>query len=46
MPFVSESEVREALARNEKIYIGRKTIVTPSARDLGDAHDVFIETGS
>jgi hypothetical protein len=32
-----------ALTRQEKIYIGRKTIVTPSARDLGTEHDVFIE---
>jgi hypothetical protein len=46
VPFVSESDVREALAHNEKIYIGRKTIVTPSARDLGNAHDIFVETGS
>ncbi len=44
--FVSESDVREALARKEKIYIGRKTIVTPSARDLGNAHGIFVETGS
>jgi hypothetical protein len=43
---VSESDVRDALARNEKIYIGRKTILTPSARDLGNAHDIFVETGS
>jgi hypothetical protein len=42
-PFVSENDVRMALTRQEKIYIGRKTIVTPSARDLGAEHDVFIE---
>jgi hypothetical protein len=42
-PFVSESDVRLALARREKIVIGPRTIVTPSARDLGTAHQVFIE---
>ncbi len=42
-PFVSESDVRRALTRQEKIFIGPKTIVTPSARDLGVAHEVFVE---
>ena len=42
--FVSESEVREAMGRGEKIFIGPKTIVTPSARDFASDHDVFVET--
>lgn len=42
--FVSENDVRAALTRNEKIYIGPKTIVTPSARDLGSDHDIFVTT--
>ncbi|HYL46935.1 MAG TPA: aldehyde dehydrogenase family protein, partial [Candidatus Limnocylindrales bacterium] len=42
--FVSESEVREAMGRGEKIFVGPKTIVTPSARDLACDHDVFVET--
>jgi acetaldehyde dehydrogenase (acetylating) len=42
--FVSETDVRTALSRSQKIYIGPKTILTPSARDLGGAHDIFIET--
>jgi len=42
-PFVSESDVRLALTRQEKIFIGPKTIVTPSALDLGVAHEVFVE---
>jgi acetaldehyde dehydrogenase (acetylating) len=42
--FVSESDVRTAMARQEKIYIGPKTIVTPSARDLDAAHEVLVET--
>jgi acetaldehyde dehydrogenase (acetylating) len=42
--FVSETDVRSAITRREKIFIGPKTIVTPSARDLGLAHEVFVET--
>jgi hypothetical protein len=42
--FVSESDVRVAISRGEKILLGRRSIVTPSARDLGSAHDVFVET--
>ena len=42
--FVSESDVRAALSRSEKIYLGPKTIVTPSARDLGSDHDIFVLT--
>ena len=42
--FVSESDVRTAVERAEKIFISPRTIVTPSARDLGNTHDVFIET--
>jgi hypothetical protein len=34
--------VREAVRQNRKIYIGPKTIVTPSARDLGNQHDVLV----
>jgi acetaldehyde dehydrogenase (acetylating) len=42
--FVSENEVREAISRGEKIFIGPKTIVTPSARDLGGEHEIFVIT--
>ncbi|MFZ0038665.1 MAG: aldehyde dehydrogenase family protein [Candidatus Acidiferrales bacterium] len=42
--FVSEYDIRTALARNEKIFIGPKTIVTPSARDLGDTHAILVST--
>lgn len=44
VPFVSENDVRMAITRGKKIFIGPKTIVTPSARDLGLAHDIFVET--
>jgi acetaldehyde dehydrogenase (acetylating) len=43
-PFVSESDVRLAMSQGEKILIGPRSIVTPSARDLGSAHEIFIET--
>ena len=39
--FVCEEDVRKALAKSEKIYINAKTILTPSARDLGNERDVF-----
>jgi ethanolamine utilization cobalamin adenosyltransferase len=39
---VSESDVRTAIGRGEKIHLGPKTIVTPSARDLADANQVFV----
>ncbi len=42
--FVSESDVRAALSRREKIFIGPKTILTPSARELGGTHEIFVET--
>ncbi|MFQ5662940.1 MAG: acetaldehyde dehydrogenase (acetylating) [Terriglobia bacterium] len=42
--FVSERDVQLALQRAEKIFISPRTILTPSARDLGNAHDIFVET--
>lgn len=39
--FVSEDDVRRAIANGAKIYISKKTILTPSARDLGEEKDVF-----
>ncbi len=42
--FVSEHEVRTAISQGEKIFIGPKTIVTPSARDLGGEHEIFVVT--
>ena len=32
--FVCEADVREAIRNGRKIFIGARTIVTPSARDL------------
>jgi hypothetical protein len=36
--------VRAAISLGEKIYIGPKTILTPSARDLGGEHEIFVVT--
>ena len=41
MDFVSETDVRSAIEKGEKIYITAKTILTPSARDLGEEKDIF-----
>jgi hypothetical protein len=40
--FVCEDDVRAALLAKSKITVGKKTIITPSARDLAEANDVFI----
>ncbi len=42
--FVCENDVRGAGTRGEKIFIGPKTIVTPSAREYAQAHDVLVLT--
>lgn len=42
--FVCEDDVRKAIAQSKKIFIGPKTIVTPSARDLASPHDILILT--
>jgi len=39
--FVSEDDVRQALQKGEKIYIGPRTIITPAARDMGEPAEVF-----
>ncbi|MBV9242070.1 MAG: aldehyde dehydrogenase family protein [Acidobacteria bacterium] len=39
--FVSEDDVRRAVDSGQKIYISKKTILTPSARDLGEEKEVF-----
>jgi hypothetical protein len=40
--FVCEADVRAAIRDNRKIYIGPKTIVTPSARDLAGPSDILV----
>jgi hypothetical protein len=40
--FVCEHDVRVAIQHSRKIYIGPKTIVTPSARDLAAQHETLV----
>jgi hypothetical protein len=42
MPADLEADVREAIAKKKKIFIGKKTIVTPAARDAAAAEEVLV----
>jgi acetaldehyde dehydrogenase (acetylating) len=42
--FVSEDDVRRAIQKGEKIYVNARTIITPSARDLGEPAEVFAKS--
>ena len=33
--------VRRAIQKGEKIYVNARTIITPSARDMGEPAEVF-----
>jgi acetaldehyde dehydrogenase (acetylating) len=41
--FVCEDDVRAAVVAKSKIIVGKKTIITPSARELAEEHDIFIQ---
>ena len=41
--FVCEEDVREAIRSGHKLLVGEKTILTPSARDLGEAEKIFVQ---
>jgi acetaldehyde dehydrogenase (acetylating) len=43
--FVCEQDVQQAIALGRTILIGERTIVTPLARDLGEAHRVLVNAG-
>ena len=43
--FVCEDDVRAAIKAGRMITVGDKTIVTPAARDLGEASKVFVAAG-
>ena len=45
LDFVCEDDVRMAIKHGRKLTIGDKTIVTPAARDLGEASKVFVQAG-
>jgi acetaldehyde dehydrogenase (acetylating) len=40
--FVCEDDVRRAVRESRKIFVGPKTIITPSARDLANQHDTLV----
>jgi acetaldehyde dehydrogenase (acetylating) len=42
LDFVCEDDVRQALRQGRKLVIGERTIVTPAARDFGEAHHLFV----
>jgi acetaldehyde dehydrogenase (acetylating) len=42
--FICEDDVRAALRSGRKLVVGEKTIVTPSARDLGESEHVFVQS--
>ena len=45
MGFVCEDDVRRARTKGEKIYVNKKTIITPAARDLAsDGAVVLVES--
>ena len=41
--FVCEDDVRQAIRQGRKIVIGDHTIITPAARDLGEANRIFTQ---
>ena len=40
--FVCEEDVRNAVKTGRKILVGERTIITPAARDAGEAANVFV----
>jgi acetaldehyde dehydrogenase (acetylating) len=43
--FVCEDDVRRAVKEGRKLLVSEKTIVTPAARDAGEAAKIFIHEG-
>jgi len=43
--FICEDDVRAALKSGRTLLVGERTIVTPSARELGEANKVFVQAG-
>jgi acetaldehyde dehydrogenase (acetylating) len=43
--FVCEDDVRQALKDGQKLLIGERTIITPAARDAGEAAGIFVHAG-
>jgi acetaldehyde dehydrogenase (acetylating) len=43
--FVCEEDVRLAIKAGRRIAVHDRTLITPSARDLAEAHKIFVEQG-
>jgi len=43
--FICEDDVRDALKSGKTLVVGERTIVTPSARELGESNKVFVQAG-
>jgi len=43
LDFVCEEDVRRAIDAGRKLVVAERAIVTPSARDLGERHQVFTQ---
>jgi acetaldehyde dehydrogenase (acetylating) len=43
--FVCEADVQDAVKTGRKLLIGERTIVTPAARDAGEAAKIFLQVG-
>jgi acetaldehyde dehydrogenase (acetylating) len=43
--FICEDDVRSAMRAGRKLVVGEKTIITPSARELGEANRIFVQAG-
>jgi len=44
--FICEDDVREALKSGRTLLVGERTIVTPSARELGDSSGVLVQAAA
>ena len=42
LEFVSEDDVRTALSDGRKLPVGASTLITPSARELGNENNIFV----
>src|SRR5204863_1813190 len=41
LTFVCEEDVRRAIQKGQKLVVAERAIITPSARELGEAHKVL-----
>ncbi len=42
LEFVSEDDVRSAVSDGRKLPVSPATVITPSARELGNEHSIFV----